>query len=338
MIRRRVVRALLGLCVSALVAAPAVAQTLPQTHVLIVSGLGGEPEYTVLFREQAGTIVNALQERWGLPPENVHWLSEDPAETNGRSAARSTREEVERTLRTMAERAGSDDGVLLIMLGHGSGQGDESRINLPGPDLSGGDLAVWLAAFPTQTVAVVNAASASGGFVPALKGPRRIVITATRSARERERTYFGSYFASAFAREDADMDKDERVSLLEAFLYAKNEVERYYELENQMRTEHALLDDNGDGEGSLDPSADGPDGLLADRFFVSQASAAVAAAAADDPELAALLARKLEIENSVAELRTRRDEMTEEAFDLELETLMLDLARVSNEIRDRGGQ
>lgn len=307
----------------------------PRTHVLVITGLGGAPEYSARFRTEAETLLDALESRLGVR-ETVTWLAEDAA-LSPRVSGRATLEAVEREVLAMANRAGPSDPALILLLGHGSGRGDESRFSLPGPDLSGETLSMWLHAFPTQTVAVVNAASASGGFVPAVAGERRIVVTATRSPREREVTHFGGFFVDAFALGEADVDKDERVSLLEAFRYATGEVRRRYERDNEMLTEHALLDDDGDGEGSLDPAPEGPDGALANRFFLARAAAAVAEAAADDPAVAALLERKREVEEGIAALRTRRDEMEEEEYDAQLETLLVELARINRAIRDGGG-
>ena len=307
----------------------------PRTHALVVTGLGGAPEYSARFRAEAETILDALENRLGVRG-SVTWLAEDEA-LAPRVSGRATLEAVEREILAMANRAGPSDVALILLLGHGSGRGDESRFGLPGPDLSGEALSMWLHAFPTQTVAVVNAASASGGFVPAVAGERRIVVTATRSAREREVTHFGGFFVDAFALDEADVDKDERVSLLEAFRYATGEVRRRYERNNEMLTEHALLDDDGDGEGSLEPAPEGPDGALANRFFLARAPAAVVDAAADDPAVAALLERKREVEEGIAALRTRRDEMEEEEYDAQLETLLVELARINRALRDGGG-
>lgn len=309
-------------------------QAAPRTHVLVVTGLGGAPEYSEQFRTEAESLLDALDRRLGVR-ETVAWLAEDEA-LSPRVAGRATLEAVEREVLAMANRAGPSDVALILLLGHGSGRGEESRFSLPGPDLSGEALSMWLHAFPTQTVAVVNAASASGGFVPAVAGERRIVVTATRSARERERTHFGGFFVDAFALDEADVDKDERVSLLEAFRYATGEVRRRYERDNEMLTEHALLDDDGDGEGSLEPGPDGPDGTLANRFFLARAPAALAGAAADDPAVAALLARKREVEDGIAALRARRDEMEEEEYDAQLETLLVELAGINRAIREGG--
>ncbi len=46
-----------------------------------------------------------------------------------------------------------------------------------------------------------------------------------------------------------DLDKDGQTSLFEAFLAASRRTEEFYETEGRLATEHALLDDNGDGNG-----------------------------------------------------------------------------------------
>lgn len=309
-----------------------------ETHVIVISGLGGEPAYQDLFRTQATTLLDAARDRWGLPEGQLSWLAEDPSLAPGRIEARSTRENVQDRLRRLTERIGPQDQVLIVLIGHGSESGGEARLNLPGPDLTASDLAGWLDGFPTQTVAVVNTASASGGFLPALSREGRIVVTATRSARERNRTHFGSFFVNAFSGGGADTDKDERVSLLEAFSYARFEVERLYSRDNRLQTEHALLDDDGDGEGSTEPGLGAGDGRLASRFFLAAERLAVSAQAADDPELAPLLERKRELEAAVADLRARKDDVDPGAYETELERLLLELAATNRAIREREKQ
>ena len=332
---RRVMLAAAVLAVSA--ASGAVGQGAPSTHLIVVSGLGGQPEYSDLFHSQGESFVKAAEERWGVPRDRIVWLTEDPNRAPGEIAGRSTKEALEAALVETAGRAGPQDGVMIVLIGHGSGEGDESKINLPGPDLSGADLSAALSAFTTQVVAVVNTASASGGFVQALSGERRIVVTATRSPREQERTYFGSYFVDAYLDDGADVDKDDRVSLLEAFRFAAGEVGRRYERDNQMLTEHALLDDNGDREGSGEPDATAADGALADRFFLVATAPDVTRRAAEDPELAALLEEKARIESAIARLRQLRDTMDPAVYDAELERLVLELASVNRQIREKEG-
>ncbi len=303
-----------------------------RTHVIIVTGLSGTDEYAEGLKEGAETLIRVLDERPGDDPGTVEWLAEDVA-VSQRVTGRSTLEEIEQRLEALAGVAELGDAVFILLLGHGSGRGEESRLNLPGPDLDGATLSTWLEPLRAHRVGVVNAASASGGFVGALSSPGWIVATATRSPREREHSHFGRFFVEAFADGQGDVDKDERVSLLEAFQYAKGEVARHYERDNQLLTEHPLLDDTGDGEGSLEPSATGADGSLASRFFLTPATGA--AAAADDPELRRLLEEKETIEDQIASLRARRESFTETEYDAALEELLLDLAVLNRAIRER---
>ena len=109
----------------------------------------------------------------------------------------------------------------------------------------------------------VNTASASGPFVEALSGPGRVVLAATRTGAEKFATLFGGPFVDAFAAEAADADRNGRVSVLEAFEYAKKQVAAEYQREGLLPTEHAILDDNGDKEGSMDPGGQAKDGQVA---------------------------------------------------------------------------
>lgn len=315
------------------------------THLVVVTGLGGTPEYGATFHGWATGILDAATGSLGIPAERTTYLAPDPEEHPERVDGRSTREGLEATLERVGSEAGPQDRILLVLLGHGTRRGEEARFNLPGPDVGGADLAALLdAAFPTQTVAVVNAAPASAPFIPALSGPRRVVLTATSSAREQNETRFGGLFARALQGEEADLDKDGRLSLLEVFRFTRAEVERAYQEENLLLTEHALLDDDGDGEGSGDPGEPGEagDGALAGSFWLGGAGAAATSASAEipddaSPELRRLLEERAELEQQVAGLRARRGEMEAEAYDRRLEELLLELALLGREIREAGG-
>src|SRR5690606_33116880 len=87
-------------------------------------------------------------------------------------------------------------------------------------------------------------------FLPILSEPGRIVITATRSGSELNYSRFGKYLAASLQDLSADLDHDLEVSLLEAFLTAVARTEQFYRGEARLASEHALLDDNGDGRGT----------------------------------------------------------------------------------------
>ncbi|NIP59112.1 MAG: hypothetical protein GWM92_12530 [Gemmatimonadetes bacterium] len=317
-----------------LVAAAAAPASAQQTHLLVVTGLGGTPELRERFTEWSLRIVDAARSRYGLAEANVTWLAERPDADPDRIDARSTREELEGAFRELAGRVTPEDRLLVILVGHGSWNGREARINLPGPDLTAAELAAMLDAVDAGSVAVVNTASASGPFLEALAAPGRVVVTATRSGRERNATEFGRYFADALAGEGADTDKDGRVSILEAFVFAARGVERAYEERNLLLTEHAQLDGDGDGRGTATPAEAGDEGSLARAFALVTPAATPAA---DDPETRALLEERRRLEERVRGLRARRDEMEPDAYDRALEELLLELARVNADIRGRDG-
>ncbi|HSG09209.1 MAG TPA: hypothetical protein VLA36_12685 [Longimicrobiales bacterium] len=313
--------------------APVAAQT---TRALVVVGLGGTSEYRERFTNWAVELQAALTRTGGIPVEDVVVLAERSDAAPGVVKDRSTRENVVAALGDLARRSGSADRLLVVLIGHGTAQGDEGQFNLPGPDISGEELAAALAAFPTQTVAVVHTGSAGGSFVAPLSGPNRITLSATRTSRERNATEFAGYFVEALTGDAADLDKDGQVSLLEAFTYTRAEVARHYAEENELLTEHALLDDNGDGEGSPDPGPEGGDGRLANAFRLG-GGAETAVRTTDDAVLNQLLREREEIQARIDALRTRRGSMSQEAYDTALEEILVELALKTREIRAREG-
>ncbi len=314
---------------------PAAAQ---DTRVLLVVGLGGDDAYRRTFQGWAMTLRTAALERLGVAPGAFVYLGERPADAPEVISAQSTKANVAAALARMAREAGPRDRILVVLVGHGSGQGEDAQLNLPGPDLTPPELDVMLRDFPTQTVAVVNTASSSGPFASGLSGPNRIVVTATRTAQERNETQFGGFFVEALAGEGADLDKDGRVSLLEAFEYARQEVLRYYGERNLLATEHAQLEDDGDGKGTAEPGEGTPDGLVARTFFLgSVRGAAVLPDSVADPVLRALYQERIELERRIQELRALRGRMEEARYEAELEELLVALALKSREIREKGG-
>jgi hypothetical protein len=157
---------------------------------------------------------------------------------------------------------------------------------------------------------------------------------------ERNQTRFANYFVQAYASDVADADKDGRVSVLEAFDYARREVARAYESENHLLTEHAQLDDNGDHKGTSTPDAKSGEGMLARRVFVGGRAGSVAAAAhaaSNDPRVAALEREKDSIETRIDSLRRRKASMDSTAYEKALEDLLVQLAEKNKAIRDAAG-
>jgi hypothetical protein len=300
-------------------------------HVLVVTGAGGEPRFSQAFHEAGASLAQAAVTRFGVEAANVVLLGEkaDRAGVRGRS----TRENVLAELGKIGTRSAAGDRVFVVLVGHGSHQGDVSRFNVPGPDLTSADLAAALDRLRGRTIGVVVATSASGEFVKTLSAPGRAIVTATKSGFEGNESIFAGHFARAWAEDGADADKDGRVSLLEAFDYAKREVAREYERDGRLLTEHAVLDDDGDGIGTAAPDGRKGDGALARTLFLSSERAV----AAGDTAATRLRAERRDLEGRLAALRARKDSMEAAAYERELESLLLAIARNGRELRAREG-
>lgn len=321
----------------ALLAMGAGSASAKQTYLVIITGLGGEESYRERFHQWAGDMRDAAVERHGVLEENVYYLGEKPELHPDAIRAKSTKENVIAVFAELEEVVAPGDQLFVLLIGHGSFRSEQSRFNLPGPDLSAEDFDLLLQPFSEQQIVFVNAASASGGFVPLLSGSNRIVVTATKSGYERNESQFGGYFVEAYAGEGADTDKNERISVLEAFNHARARVDGYYNEENILKTEHAILDDNGDGQGIHDPGESEGD-IASTVYLLGDAAAAEGISAAEveaDPELASLVEKKLELEGRVEALRLQKDSMPEDLYLTELESLLVELAEVTQRIEER---
>jgi len=304
-----------------------------RAFLLIVVGLAGDPEHGELFHKWGSALAEA-SEKVGVTRERLIYLA-DAKDEGGRASGRATREEIDKALAAFAKAAAPDDVVYVVLFGHGSYDGQAARFNLPGPDVTAADFNTLLRRLPARNVVFVNTSSSSGPFVEALSAPGRTIITATRTGAEQFTTLFGGYFVEAFSTEAADADKNGRISMLEAFQYARTEVARAYEREGLLATEHALLDDNGDKNGTQTPSPTGADGKLA--AALSLGSAADAAPLPADPRLRALYLERRDLERRVESLRLLKDGMPPAKYASELERLVTDLAMKTRDIRTLEG-
>jgi hypothetical protein len=229
-----------------------------------------------------------------------------------------------------SEPAETDAELWLVLIGHGTFDGREAKFNLRGPDLSATDLAEWLKPF-RRPLAIINCASSSGPFINHLSAPDRVVVTATRSGHEQNYARFGKYVANSIGDPAADLDKDGQTSLLEAFIVASRRVSEFYASEGRLATEHALLDDNGDGLGTpadwfrgvraIKKPAEGgsADGLRAHQLHLVRSEREQQM----DP---ALRSRRDELERAAARLREMKTQLDDDEYYRRLENIMKELA------------
>jgi len=287
-------------------------------HLILVVGIDGSPEFGDRFRKWAEQWQAAAQAA-GLRVTRV----------DGSNPEASSRQR----LQTQIQQAGNTiDELWIVMLGHGTFDGIQAKFNMVGDDVSANEMAEWLKQRDKPTV-VINCASASAPFVEALAGSNRVIVTATKSGYEMSFCYFGEHLARVIGSDGVDLDKDQQTSLLEAVIAANGKTTEFYQSESRLSSEHALIEDNGDGRGTpvdwyrgtrvTRQAKDGAeaDGLRANQFFLDRKSVNAQLSTAQ-------LQQRNQLESELEQLRRRRRNLTETEYYQELEQLMLRLARL----------
>jgi hypothetical protein len=274
-------------------------------RVLIVSGLGGEPEYEQKFESQARGAAAAASHT-GAAPKDILVLTGEQAR----------RTHLDGELKKFASSVQSGDQVVVELIGHGSFDGEEYRFNLPGPDLTGKEIVAFLDSMPASQMLVVNATSSSGSVVESWRRPNRVVITATKSGSERNATRFAEYWVQALSSPEADRDKNEIVTAAEAYDFASRKVADTFKSDAALATEHSRLD-----------------GKIADRMVVARLGSS--ALLPNDAQLDALVKEQATLEQQFDEVKARKASLADEQYYNELEKVLLSLARLDRRIDER---
>jgi hypothetical protein len=295
------------------------ALTLPShaaVYYVTVAGLGGEPDYEQRFTAAARDLDKVFKSAGAAA--HVYTLT----------GAQATAPQLKDTLETVARDAKADDDFVLILIGHGSFDGAEYKFNLVGPDVTAGEIAAMCDRIPTRRQLIVDTTSASGGAVGVLERPGRAVIAATKSGTEKNATVFARYWVEALKDPEADTDKSDSISAMEAFNYATKKTAAFYDSQKRLATEHAVFDDVGHGEPVREP-ANGQGALMSSftllRLGTSQQ-------AANDPAKRALLAKKEELEQKIDTLKYQKAAMDPDDYKKQLTAALLELAKVQEDL------
>ena len=301
----------------------AIFNEVSERRVMIITGAGGEEEYTDLFAEWGGSFAKAFD---GNAAEMVH-ITNKPEDTGARKT-------IESTLKKWVEK--SDSEIWILLVGHGTFDGKAAKFNLVGNDASDADFKHWLKLHRGPLV-FINTSSCSAPFIRSLSGPNRVVATATKSGYEQNFCRFGGYMAAALGQAGADLDKDGAVSVLEAFLIASRQAGEFYRENDRLVSENALLDDNGDGMGT---PADWFRGVRTQKKAKGKSSAdgklsrlvfpVIPPAEKDIP--APLRKKRLAAEAKIETLRSLKKTLEAEIYYRDLEKLFLELAATNDEI------
>lgn len=316
-------------------AAPAIAAALALAgpaaagdyYALVITGASGGEVYAQKYDKWRTAFVETLRDKFGYPDDHVVVL----AEQESFSVARATQTNVQRALGDLRKRLTKEDQLLVLLIGHGTSVdgpgGDDAKFNLVGPDLRATEWDELLKPIAAKLV-FIDTTAGSFAFLKRIAGHGRVVLTATDSAAQQFETVFPEFFLKAFDDPAADADKNGRVSIWEAFVFASAGVQQWFEQHGQLPTERPLLDDTGGGIGR-EAQNPGSDGVSARVTYLQPE----AAAATSDLALAALLKRRSDLEAELEALKTRKSELPPDQYETALERILVELAKLSRQIR-----
>jgi hypothetical protein len=318
----------------------AVRATAGERYALIVTGASGGESYAEKYAKWRAAFVETLRGRFHYDPQRLIVLAE-PLRPGSGQALRpgsgqadegvrpATRENVRAALADLRKRMTKDDQLLVLLIGHGTSlDGDEAKFNLVGPDLSASEWSDLLRPIPGRLV-FVNTTSASFPFLRKLSAKGHVILTATDAAAQQFETVFPEFFIKAFDDQAADLDRNNRVSIWEAFTYASAGVRQWFEQKGQLPTERPLLDDTGAGIGR-EAQNPGTDGAIA-RVTYLEPEAALELPS--DSALAGLIRRRADLETQLEELKARKESTAPDQYEADLEKLLVEIARLSAQIR-----
>lgn len=273
-----------------------------ETSALIIAGLGGEQQYEQRFRDQANQLGQAAEKLTGSKAR-VTVLSGQAADRDG----------VRRELKALATTAKRDDQVMIVLIGHGSYDGEDYRFNLPGPDITASELGALFDQLAARDQLIVNCTSASGAAVERWSRETRVVVTATKSGGERTATRFAQYWVEAVSGTAADTNRDDVVTAAEAYDFANRKVAESFKADVALATEHARLE-----------------GKSASRFHVARFGNAVFATS--NAALSALYTQRVDIERDLEAVKERKAALQPDAYYDELEVVLVRLATLQRQI------
>lgn len=299
-----------------------------EKYAVILVGASASEEYEAKFFSWATHLRDSLVSEYGYQEDKVTMLlGNKPKDFGGLATLGACRvENIESLVNQLSNKVEASDQLTIFLFGHGTGFGEESKFNIAGPDINGTQFGALLSVIKARSVIVINSTSASYDFSSALAGPGRVVLSATRSSAEKYDTKFPEYLLEGIQGHRADRDKNQRLSVLEAFMFAQDRVQNFFRDEGRLASEHSALDDNADGIFSTEPSAKQNDGRLAEIAYLD---AGLGESRTLTSSAAQIKTKMDNLERSVFLLRGQKTEMSEAQYWQRMEPLLIELAQSS---------
>ena len=317
---------------------PAYSQTPGQNYALLIGGLGGEERYSQEFFSYLKETYDVFTNKFKLAPENIRVLTEQAYANEPFIYGVSTAENIKDSFRYFAGKITNNDDIYIILFGHGNFDGKNSKLNIPRRDLSEVEYAELIESLNGRRVIFVNTASSSFPFIKYLSSINRIVITATSSPTQRNLTVFPEFFVKGLSDADADLDKNDKLSVLELFKYASQRTERYFSEEDHLATEYAILEDTGDREGfRVNELEQNGEGLLAEVTYINRQvlASSLPELMQKDSTVVNLIKEQEELELRIAKLKKDKSNFKETEYYTKLEELLVKLAQITERLEKK---
>lgn len=288
---------------------------LSAADILILKGADGGEEFSKALKESV--------EKW-------QELSKKAKLTSLLISGEQSKLQLEETLSKTSKE--STSALWLIYIGHGTYLNSQAKLNLEGQDVSAAELNKLLSPFKREII-FINCASASAPFISELSATGRIIITATKNSQQIFYTKFNEFMAEAIGNEEADIDKDSQTSLFESFLFASNNVKKYYDKDKRISGENAVLDDNGDKLGSLAEMFDGLKAIKANERIDGLRAHQIHLIPSEEEAKMPLEVREKRnnLERELNQLKLKKTSMEKDEYYDKLESILKKLAELYKE-------
>ena len=193
------------------------------THILVLGSLTLDPEgpYARNMRDWMNRFV-ALMRKEGVPLENITILAETADTEAQPPVAVGTLVNVRAAFERLAETVGPRDQFILFIVGYGTTTEPVAKLCLPGPDLTGPELARKLDELPTTQIVILNFAAGGAEFLPDYTRPGRVVVSAAGKMGQGAQTVLAEFLLWGYESGQADANGDGRITVLEAFNWSSS--------------------------------------------------------------------------------------------------------------------
>ena len=239
------------------------------TYVLLIGGINKDPEEKQRKDRAILRMRRAFQQSDRVSPGNLHVLADQDSYVQSATGV-SSRKNIEQTLQKLSRQVGKEDRFVFFYAGQANAVAKQLRFNLAGQDVTDQELIQWLKPIQGGDCLFIFDCPGAGRMAKPLTNARAIIVCASRSDQPYA-TRFSDFFVPALSNTEVDMNGDGAVSLLEAFQSTCQQVDEMFRSQNYMKSETALLEDNGDGVPSEQPwrfEEEGNDGRRAAQWFL----------------------------------------------------------------------